>query len=121
MSHGIIHDPSGLHIESSFMLLAHCLTNSVRIDSFGSTSALYFLNYDNFSHFFDVQENTNKCWHCSKKVGMVKVPCKCSFVFCPKHRHAEAHECTYDYFAENQQRIAKNNPTIAHEKMEKMF
>jgi len=68
-----------------------------------------------------VQENTNKCWHCNKKVGLVKVPCKCSFVFCPKHRHAEAHECTYDYFAENQQRIAKNNPTIAHEKMEKMF
>lgn len=48
-----------------------------------------------------VQENLNKCWHCTKKVGMMKAPCKCSFVFCPKHRHAEAHECTFDYFGEN--------------------
>lgn len=49
----------------------------------------------------EVQTNLNKCWFCSKKVGIVKVPCKCSYVFCPKHRHAEAHNCTFDYFKQN--------------------
>ena len=63
---------------------------------------------------FSVQTNLNKCWQCSKKVGIVKVPCKCSYVFCPKHRHAEAHNCTFDYFKQNQERLAKLNPQIVH-------
>lgn len=48
-----------------------------------------------------VQTNTNKCWHCEKKVGILQVVCKCSYVYCSKHRHAEAHDCTFDYFAQN--------------------
>ena len=67
-----------------------------------------------------MQTDLNKCWECSRKVGMVKVPCQCTYVFCPKHRHAEAHNCTFDYFAQNQELIAKRNPQIAHAKMEKI-
>jgi len=44
-----------------------------------------------------VQTDLGKCWHCNKKVVLVRVPCKCSYVFCPKHRHAEAHNCSFDY------------------------
>mgnify|MGYP003894645237 FL=1 len=42
--------------------------------------------------------DTGKCWDCKKKVGLVKLPCKCGYVYCPKHRHAEAHSCAFDYF-----------------------
>lgn len=71
---------------------------------------------------FLMQTNTNKCWECSKKVGIVRVPCKCSFVYCPKHRHAEDHNCSFDFLAENQQRLIKNNPMIKADKMEdRMF
>lgn len=68
-----------------------------------------------------VQENKNKCWQCNKKVGLVQVPCQCTFVYCAKHRHAEEHNCTFDYLAQQQARLTKLNPQIQHQKMEKMF
>lgn len=64
-----------------------------------------------------MQTNTDKCWECNKKVGLVKNPCKCTFVFCPKHRHAEAHNCSFDYFGQQQQRITKENPIIQNKKL----
>jgi len=45
-----------------------------------------------------IQTNLNKCWSCTKRVGILKVACKCSYVFCMKHKHAESHNCTFDYF-----------------------
>lgn len=44
-----------------------------------------------------VQVNKSKCWECGRKVGLVQTECKCGYVYCPKHRHAEAHNCTFDY------------------------
>ena len=32
---------------------------------------------------------------CKKKLGLVKINCKCTLYFCPKHR--TNHNCTYDY------------------------
>ena len=66
------------------------------------------------------QTDTNKCWSCSKKVGLIKVTCKCSYVFCAKHRLAEDHNCSFDYFKEQQQKLLAQNPTIAHQKLEKI-
>jgi len=34
---------------------------------------------------------------CKKKLGIVKIKCKCELYFCPKHR--SNHCCTYDYKA----------------------
>jgi len=68
-----------------------------------------------------VQTNLNKCWECGKKVGAVKIPCQCTFVFCMKHRLPEDHKCSFDFFKANQQRIEKQNPLIKHDKMQKMF
>lgn len=68
-----------------------------------------------------VQTNTSKCWDCNRKVGLVQVPCKCGYVYCPKHRHSEAHNCKFDYHQQQKSLLEKNNPQIAHKKMEKMF
>ena len=32
---------------------------------------------------------------CNKKLGIVKIKCKCELYFCPKHR--TCHNCTFDY------------------------
>ena len=67
-----------------------------------------------------VQTDLNKCWNCNKKVGVVKVPCRCGFVYCAKHRHAEAHQCDFDYLAMQQAKIIKENPVIQAMKMDKI-
>ncbi|OAG31849.1 hypothetical protein NEDG_00324 [Nematocida displodere] len=38
--------------------------------------------------------------------------CKCSGVFCSKHRYSDEHGCTYDYQLENRLRLEKENPKI---------
>jgi predicted nucleic acid binding AN1-type Zn finger protein len=35
----------------------------------------------------------NKCTICQKKVGILGFECKCSGLFCDKHRLAESHQC----------------------------
>ena len=38
-----------------------------------------------------------KCLTCNKKLGLTGFECKCGGDFCAAHRHAEDHECTYNY------------------------
>ena len=64
------------------------------------------------------QTNTNRCWTCNKKVGLLGFKCKCEYVFCGEHRLAEAHECDFDFKASGTQLLAKQNPTIAPSKRE---
>ncbi len=45
------------------------------------------------------QPDTSKCWSCKKKVGLLGFKCKCSYVYCSRHRHSDQHNCTFDYKA----------------------
>lgn len=67
---------------------------------------------------FCPQTNKNKCWNCNKKVGLVQTECRCGYVYCPKHRHAEAHNCQFDYLQAQQDRLAKENPIIQNKKLQ---
>ena len=50
-----------------------------------------------------------RCRACRKKLGLADTyTCKCAGVFCANHRHAEAHECTYDYKAAGRAMLAAN-------------
>ena len=66
------------------------------------------------------QTNHDHCWKCEKKVGMSSYRCKCGYSFCKKHRMPESHECDFDFAAEGKQQLAKNNPNLHHEKVEKI-
>jgi len=44
---------------------------------------------------------------CNKKLGIVRITCKCDKDFCPKHRHSDAHACTFDYMAESKKSLLK--------------
>jgi len=59
------------------------------------------------------QEDQTKCWTCKRKVGLTAgFKCKCSYIFCSKHRYPGDHVCDYDFKAEARKDIAKNNPVV---------
>ena len=66
------------------------------------------------------QANRNRCFSCSKKVGLLGFECRCGYVYCSSHRHANDHKCTFDYAAMDRERLAKANPTIAADKVQKL-
>lgn len=66
------------------------------------------------------QANRNRCFSCSKKVGLLGFECRCGYVYCSSHRHANDHKCTFDYAAMDRERLAKANPTILADKVQKL-
>lgn len=60
------------------------------------------------------KKKTNRCVICKKKTGIMPFTCKCSStnLYCSLHRLPEAHQCTFDWVKEGQERILKDNPVI---------
>ncbi len=63
------------------------------------------------------QLEKNKCWKCTKKIGLTGVRCRCGYVFCATHRYAESHECDYDYKANERRKLTKQNPLVQAQKL----
>jgi len=59
-----------------------------------------------------VQKDTTRCWCCSRKCGLTGFTCRCGYVYCSKHRHAEDHECDFDHQAMGKDMLSKNNPKL---------
>ncbi|CAA0829894.1 Zinc finger A20 and AN1 domain-containing stress-associated protein 2 [Striga hermonthica] len=66
------------------------------------------------------KEGPNRCASCRKRVGLTGFNCKCGFLYCSVHRYADKHECTFDYRAAGRDAIAKANPIIKAEKLDKI-
>ena len=64
-----------------------------------------------------VQTDTTKCWSCKKKVGLLGFKCRCSYVFCSIHRYSDKHPCTFDYKAEQREKLIKANPVVTAPKI----
>ncbi|KAK4770643.1 hypothetical protein SAY87_031175 [Trapa incisa] len=61
---------------------------------------------------------TNRCEICKKKVGLLGFICKCEEGwFCGEHRYPESHGCTYDYKEEGREMITLKNPVVKGEKL----
>ncbi|KAI4327052.1 hypothetical protein L6164_019555 [Bauhinia variegata] len=61
----------------------------------------------------------NRCWSCNKKVGLTGFMCKCGSTFCGTHRYPEKHECIYDFKAAGRDAIAKANPVVKADKVDR--
>ena len=59
-----------------------------------------------------LQKNTNRCFECNKKVGLTGFKCRCCYVYCALHRHADGHNCTFNYKQMDRDLLAKNNPVV---------
>ncbi|MCD7467288.1 hypothetical protein HAX54_004628 [Datura stramonium] len=62
----------------------------------------------------------NRCLVCRKKVGLTGFKCRCGTTFCGTHRYPEVHGCTFDFKSMGREAIAKANPLVKAEKLEKI-
>lgn len=63
---------------------------------------------------------SNRCASCKRRVGLTGFRCRCNSVFCSLHRYADKHDCSFDYKAAGREAIAKANPVVKAEKIEKI-
>ncbi|RZC57720.1 hypothetical protein C5167_005024 [Papaver somniferum] len=61
----------------------------------------------------------NRCFSCNKKVGLTGITCKCGSVFCSLHRYPEKHSCDFDYKSVGRETLAKLNPQVKADKIER--
>lgn len=47
-------------------------------------------------------------------------PCSCGYVFCSGHRHAQDHNCSFDYAAFDKTNLAKANQKVVAAKVDKL-
>ncbi|CAN8247126.1 unnamed protein product [Cochlearia groenlandica] len=65
-------------------------------------------------------QDPKRCLTCRKRVGITGFRCRCGFVFCGTHRYAEQHECSFDFKRIGKEKIAKANPIVKADKLEKI-
>ena len=63
---------------------------------------------------------SNRCFSCNKRLGLAGFKCKCDLVFCGTHRYSDKHQCTFDYKTAGRETIAKANPLVKAEKLDKI-
>ncbi|XP_059608814.1 uncharacterized protein LOC132256421 [Phlebotomus argentipes] len=62
-----------------------------------------------------------RCAECKKKLGLIMVMrCHCEKVFCPQHRYAEAHNCSYNFKQEGRKILTRENPLVVAQKLPKI-
>nr|XP_043627502.1 zinc finger A20 and AN1 domain-containing stress-associated protein 1-like [Erigeron canadensis] len=64
-----------------------------------------------------VKKVSNRCLSCNKKVGVMGFKCKCGDTFCGNHRYPEMHACEFDFKKTGKDAIAKANPVIKADKL----
>lgn len=62
----------------------------------------------------------SRCATCRKRVGLTGFNCRCGKIFCGIHRYSDQHNCDYDYRADAQAKIRKENPVVVGEKVQKI-
>jgi len=67
-----------------------------------------------------VQVKKNRCWSCSKKVGLLGYDCRCGYIYCAQHRYAEDHECDYNFKEAGRQYLTEQNPEVRSCKITKI-
>ncbi|PHT31096.1 Zinc finger A20 and AN1 domain-containing stress-associated protein 8 [Capsicum baccatum] len=66
------------------------------------------------------KEGLKKCTTFRKRVGLTGFSCKCGDLFCAVHHYSDKHNCLFDYRNAGQNSIAKVNPIIVAEKLNKI-
>ncbi|KAM7266550.1 hypothetical protein ACFE04_004447 [Oxalis oulophora] len=67
-----------------------------------------------------VKEAPKRCGTCKKRVGLMGFSCRCGNIFCGIHRYSDHHSCPFDYQSAGREAIAKDNPVVKADKVEKI-
>lgn len=57
---------------------------------------------------------------CSKKIGLTAFKCRCGYSYCNSHRYSDQHDCPFDYKKMGREQVAKANPLVQAQKIEKI-
>jgi hypothetical protein len=60
-----------------------------------------------------------ECEVCKKKLGLFTNICRCGMIICDAHKHN--HECSYDYFDQQQKKLTQDNPVVRSDKFQRMY
>ena len=66
------------------------------------------------------KEGPSRCTTCRKRVGLTGFGCRCGSLFCAIHRYSDKHDCPFDYRTAARDAIAKANPVVKAEKLDKI-
>ncbi|CAL5212270.1 unnamed protein product [Lathyrus oleraceus] len=66
------------------------------------------------------QPNPNRCGSCRRRVGLTGFKCRCGLTLCGSHRYPEQHGCGFDFKGMGREQIAKANPLVKGEKLNKI-
>lgn len=66
------------------------------------------------------ESKPGRCFSCRKRVGLLGFNCRCGNTFCGLHRYAEEHGCSFDYKKQGREDLAKANPTIKPDKVDRI-
>ncbi|WMV55499.1 hypothetical protein MTR67_048884 [Solanum verrucosum] len=66
------------------------------------------------------KEGPSRCSTCKKKVGLTGFKCRCGNFYCGSHRYSDKHDCQFDYRSAARNAIAKANPVVKAEKLDKI-
>ncbi|KAL3824148.1 hypothetical protein ACJIZ3_020177 [Penstemon smallii] len=66
------------------------------------------------------KDGLNRCFTCKKRVGLTGFKCRCGDLFCGSHRYSEKHDCLFDYRSVGRDAIAKANPIVKAEKLDRI-
>ena len=61
-----------------------------------------------------------KCFHCNKKIGLVKYDCNCGKCFCSLCRYPEKHKCTFDFNKDFKNKLENKLIKVVNEKIIKI-
>lgn len=62
----------------------------------------------------------NRCSACRKRVGLTGFNCRCGNLYCALHRYSDKHDCKFDYRTAARDAIAKANPVVKADKLDKI-
>ncbi|XXG88370.1 hypothetical protein AAC387_Pa12g0585 [Persea americana] len=65
-------------------------------------------------------DGPTRCSACRKRVGLTGFRCRCGTTFCGAHRFPEKHGCTFDFKAVGREEIARANPVVKAQKLERI-
>ncbi|GKU94068.1 hypothetical protein SLEP1_g7604 [Rubroshorea leprosula] len=65
-------------------------------------------------------EGPNRCATCKKRISLTGFKCRCGDLFCASHRYSDKHDCPFDYRTAARDAIAKANPVVKAEKLDKI-
>lgn len=68
-------------------------------------------------HEIEKPKKKNRCAICNVKVGLLGFDCRCGGKFCGKHRHADDHECSFEYKLMHQKKLESDLTVVGPQKI----